>query len=75
MYEVTGFNRLQQKTPLFILPESTLFFDFEHPYEFFLLYQFGFLHVNVVNGIAETVILRILFEDSLLIGDAVALTL
>ena len=31
--------------------------------------------INVVNGIAETVILRIFFEDSFLIGDAVALTL
>lgn len=52
MYEVTGFTRLQPKTPLFIFLESTLFFDFEHPYEFFLLYQLGVLHVHVSPDMA-----------------------
>ena len=31
--------------------------------------------INVVNGVAEAIVLCIFFEDSLLVGDTVALTL
>lgn len=33
---------------VFIFCDFALFFHFEHPYEMFLLYQFGALHIDIV---------------------------
>ena len=64
-------NRKDTQLPFFFY--FTIFSDFEHPYEFFLLYQFGVLHIDVESRIWKAVVLSEFLEDSLLVGDTVAL--